>query len=239
MYTKGMTFSLSEGKSRFSGVRCEVVALFADLRLFSDWSIRAPLDQVAEVMKVQYERMIQISNDQHPAFHKMLGDGFLLLWEEDSEMDATLCLQLALDAAFELHKKYWHFACALSYEVPPGFGVGISVGQAIKVEPETFLAELNEVDFLGYPLNCAARMQALAGAFEIAVCSTTRQRISRRPADLLCQDPAFQRELRDPSKLECERARNMRGLNTGDQTGFGYLSWPAVQRKLWGASCAT
>lgn len=49
-------------------------------------------------------------------------------------------------------------------DVPSGYGIGIAAGDAVLPQPETFLAEFNEIDFVGYPLNCAARLQTLASA---------------------------------------------------------------------------
>ena len=162
MYTKDVNFALASGSSSLMGTEADVVVLFADLRGFSTWSKSASLKDVGEVIKVQYECVIQICNDHHHCFHKFLGDGFLLLWEIDRDIDLTLCLQRALDAAFHIHKKYWFFAKDAGIKVPDGYGLGISIGRAIRIQPETFIKEMNEIDFLGYTLNCAARMQALS-----------------------------------------------------------------------------
>ena len=64
------------------------------------------------------------------------------------------CIMQALDAAFEIHKKYWYLAKEVPYGTPCRYGIGIAIGEAIRVQPETFLQQMNELDFLGYPLNC-------------------------------------------------------------------------------------
>jgi adenylate cyclase len=133
MYTKGANFTIVDGDSNLSGVRSQVVVLFADLRGFSTWCNSASLEQVSEVIKIQYERVIQICNDFHHSFHKFLGDGFLLLWEPDAELNLTVCAKHALDASVEVHKKYWYLAQDLSYETPLGYGIGLSLGSAIRI----------------------------------------------------------------------------------------------------------
>jgi class 3 adenylate cyclase len=182
---------------------------------------------VGDVIKTQYERVIQITNDQHPVFHKFLGDGFLLLWESDQDMDSQLCLKFALEAAFEIHKKFWYFARALPYEAPRGYGIGIAIGSAIRIQPETFLKEMNEVDFLGYPLNCGARMQSFSVPFGVTLCSSTVARINESPDDFLCPSvPGFRKILKAPTPAALKKAKFANGLLPRDRTEFRHLVWP-------------
>jgi len=234
MYTKGVDFTLASGKSKLSGAKSDVVVLFADLRGFSTWCNEAEIANVAEVITVQYERVIQVCNDFHHHFHKFLGDGFLLLWEADTEMDSTVCLKHALGAVFEIHKKYWYLAKELGYKAPAGYGIGLSIGQAIRIQPETFIKEMNEVDFLGYPLNCSARMQSLAEPFGTTVCSATAARLAGAPNEFLYpNEPVFLRRLRKPTPAALEKAKGMKGLKPEDRVGFRYLTWPHGQASLW------
>jgi class 3 adenylate cyclase len=234
MYTKNVKFTLTSGKSDLSGTKADVVVLFADIRGFSNWcNSAADLADVGRLIKAQYERVVQISNDQHPSFHKFLGDGFLLLWEIDEEMDSALSLNLAIDAAFEIHKKFWYFAKELA-SAPVGYGIGISMGSAVRIQPETVLQEMNEIDFLGYPLNCGARMQSLSGPYGVTLCSSTVARINQNREDFLCLGiPAFLRELHVPSIVALEKAKVANGLLPKDRTEFRHLTWPSCQPKLW------
>lgn len=79
MYTKTSDFTLTQGDSTLSGEAVQVVALFSDIRGFSDWCETQSPENAAELMKIQYERVIQICADYYRVFHKFLGDGFLLL----------------------------------------------------------------------------------------------------------------------------------------------------------------
>jgi class 3 adenylate cyclase len=237
MYTKGISFTAVNGDSELTGVRSDVVVLFADLRGFSTWCISASLEQVSEVIKIQYERVIQICSDFHHTFHKFLGDGFLLLWEPDADLNLTVCVKHALDASIEVHKKYWYLVKELKYKTPLGYGIGLSVGSAIRIQPETFIKEMNEVDFLGYPLNCSARMQSLADPFGTTICSTLAGLLERNRDEFLYpNERVFRRELHIPSSAALSRARSMKGLQSKDKTDFRYLTWPHIQDSLWGVN---
>lgn len=185
-------------------------------------------------MKAQIERVIQICNDHHHHFHKFLGDGFVLIWEADNTLTIDDCLRHALDAAFHLHKKYWYLSMDVSYPTPSGYGIGISLGEAVRIQPETCLIEMNEVDFVGYPLNCAARMQALAAGYGTVMCSTAVKKIQRDPKQFLYPNtPAFRRSLILPSDGSLKKAANMKGLRSEDRSGFTYLSFVDSQERLW------
>lgn len=234
MYVKNATLTLSDGNSSIAGRRVNVVALFCDLRGFSNWCESVEIEQVESLMRTQFERVIQICNDHHHDFHKFLGDGFVLVWEESEERSLHACLAQALDAAFHLHKKFWYLSKDSEHELPPGYGIGISVGEAVLLQPETFLAELNEIDFVGYPLNCAARFQTLANAYGTVLCSNAVALIESNDRDLLYESiSAFQRILFPPNQQALEKAASMKGLRETDRTGFKYLVFGAGYSGLW------
>jgi len=237
MYTKGIDFTAVNGDSKLSGVQSDVVVLFADLRGFSTWCTSASLEQVAEIIKIQYERVIQICNDFHHTFHKFLGDGFLLLWEPDADLNLNVCVKHALDASAEVHKKYWYLVKDLKYKAPLGYGIGMSLGHAIRIQPETFIKEMNEIDFLGYPLNCSARMQSLADPYGTTICSALAGLLESNCDEFLYpNEPIFRRELHAPSPAALTRAQSMKGLQSKDRTDFRYLTWPHMQSSLWRAN---
>jgi class 3 adenylate cyclase len=234
MYVKNSTLTLSDGKSSVTGRRVKIVALFCDLRGFSNWCDSVKIEQVESLMRTQFERVIQICTDHHHDFHKFLGDGFVLVWEESDETSIQACLAHAVDAAFDLHKKYWYLSQEIGYGLPSGYGIGISVGEAVLLQPETFLSELNEIDFVGYPLNCAARMQTLANAYGTVLCSGASDVIEADNRALLYDGvPAFTRVLLPPSQGALERAASMKGLRERDRSGFKYLVFDSARAKLW------
>jgi class 3 adenylate cyclase len=232
MYSK-KTLTLTDGHSSITGEKIGVVVLYADFRGFSNWLLNQPTENAATnaatLIKIEYERVIQICNDHHPCFHKFLGDGFLLLWEADENLSLDDCFRHALDAAFHTHKTYFYAAkeFSSSFAPPAGMGIGISLGEAIRIQPETFLEEMNEVDFLGYPMNCGARMQSLSGVFETTLCSACVHLISGDAANFLYpKTPGFRRTLISPSENTLQKANGMNGLSHSDRTEFMHLGWP-------------
>src|SRR6266702_5420205 len=111
-------------------------------------------DQVAKVVEICYERVHQIHVDFLHSFHKLLGDGFLLVWEIDDFRDnernechrACGALACAINAAFEIHKKYFYLRRSLPFSSPAGLGIGITVGSAYRLRLRTLLSNLDEDD---------------------------------------------------------------------------------------------
>lgn len=229
MYVKNRTLTLTDGKSSIAGTRLKVVALFCDLRGFSSWCESVEIDKVESLMRTQFERVIQVCNDHHHDFHKFLGDGFVLVWEESDEVPLHLCMAHAIDAAFHLHKKFWYLSQESDHTLPPGYGIGICTGDAVLVQPETFLAELNEIDFVGYPLNCAARMQTLATAYGTVLSADAVDLVSS--ADWPHTD--YKRFLLPPNDAALEKAAGMKGLKDKDRKDFRYLIFGAGYSALW------
>jgi class 3 adenylate cyclase len=234
MYKRSSAFSVSpQGHQRF-GVRSRIVALFADMRGFSNWSETQPLDHVAELVQLQFGQVSQICEDHHQPFQKFLGDGLVLLWELESEDDLPRCLANAIDATFELHTSYAALAQSLPYPVPAGYGVGISMGEAIRIQLEPFLSESSEVDFVGYPLNCAARMQTLASGFGTVVCASTAAVLQGAPDRFLgALAPGFGRRLVAPPQEMIARAAETKGLKSADRAGFQYLTFVNGEEWVW------
>lgn len=234
MYLKNAKLTLTEGHSAVAGRRVNVVALFCDLRGFSSWCERVDLNQVEALMRAQFEQVLQICNDHHNDFHKFLGDGFVMVWEESDDISLHTCLARALDASFTLHKKYWHLSREEMTDVPPGYGIGIAAGEAVLLQPETFLAELNEIDFVGYPLNCAARLQTLSGAYGTVLGTSAVDLVRREDSGLLYKaESAFRRSLLPPNAAGLNKAAGMKGLRDQDRTGFHHLVFDGGVRNLW------
>lgn len=234
MYRRHPAFNLAPGSHQRFGVHSRVVALFADMRGFSNWSESQPLDHVADLVRLQFGQVMQLCEDHHFPFHKYLGDGFVLLWEMENGDDLARCLANALNSTFDLHKGYATLTKSLPYPAPAGYGVGISIGEAIRIQLEPDMSESSEVDFVGYPLNCAARMQTLASGFGTAVCFSTAHVIQGHPDRYLRTTvPGFGRQLLEPSPEMMRRAAITKGLKPADRTGFRFLSFVEGQEWLW------
>lgn len=234
MDLKNTKFSIINEPQKVTGKKAEIVVLYADMRDFSDWSFSVSPDQVAEVVQIQYERVIQLAQDYKHSFHKFLGDGFLLIWEISDHGSIADTLHWALGAAFEIHKKYWHVSKKLGYPTPNGLGIGISCGDVVKVQPETFIRELNEPDFVGYPMNCGARLQSLAGPYGVVLDSNGAEVASNNKNRVLRESNSVSRlSLIDPTKKALQKARSVKGLKERDTVGFKYVIWQHLQNNLW------
>ena len=234
MDLKNIKFSIINEPLKVTGEKAEIVVLYADIRNFSDWSFSVSPDQVAEVVQIQYERVIQLAQDYKHSFHKFLGDGFLLIWETSDHGSIADALQWALGAAFEIHKKYWYTSKDLGYPTPNGLGTGISCGEVVKVQPETFIRELNEPDFVGYPMNCGARLQSLAGPYGVVLDSKgVESAINNNDKVLRENDSVTGLSLLDPTPNALRRASSFKGLIKRDKVGFKYVVWPNLQNHLW------
>jgi len=234
MYKRTSALGLATRSHQRFGARSHVVAMFADMRGFSNWSETQPLDDVADLVKLQFGYVMQLCDDFQQPFQKFLGDGFVLLWELESDEDLPRCLASALDATFELHKGYATLAQTLPYSAPTGYGVGISIGEAIRIQHEPHLNTTSEVDFVGYPLNCAARMQTLASGFGTAVCASTVVALQADPERYLGSlMPSCSRRLLTPPQDMLDRAAVTKGLKPADREGFRHLSFVNGEEWLW------
>ncbi|MDP3142613.1 MAG: adenylate/guanylate cyclase domain-containing protein [Candidatus Omnitrophota bacterium] len=234
MDLKKSKFTVTNKPLKATGQIVEIVVLYADIRNFSEWANSASPVQVAELVEIEYERVVQLAQDYKHSFHKFLGDGFLLIWETSDFGSIADALHFATGAAFEIHKKYWYVSKDLGYCAPKGLGVGIACGKAVKVLPETFIKELNELDFVGYPMNCGARLQSLSGPYGVVLDSNGVEAAAENSGRVLRNgNSVLELSLLDPTPKALEKASSLKGLTKRDRLGFKYLIWPELQNKLW------
>ncbi len=234
MYLKQHSLTLTSSETFIHGEKLDVIVVYADLRGFAQWSLGSTQNQITRVIEVVYDRVIQLAFFYKHTFHKFLGDGFVLIWEVKDHSSRTEALHWALEAAFEIHKRYWYIARDLQFPSPLGFGIGISCGEVIRIDPDTFIPELNEPDFVGYPMNSGARMQKLAGPYGTvldSVCAEIAEH--HRPRILRENNPVLSLELIKPHNKAVSLANTLTGLSEDDIYGFRYVIWPYVKNALW------
>jgi len=234
MYLKRNALTLSDKQSLIHGEKVDVIAVYADLRDFAEWSLTSSAGEVTRIIEIVYDRVIQLAFFYKHTFHKFLGDGFLLIWEVNDHGSRAEALHWALAASFEIHKRYWYIASRLTFPSPTGFGIGIACGEVVRIDPETFIPELNEPDFVGYPMNCGARLQKLAGPYGTVLDSRgvdialgCPDRVLRQKNDILRLD------LVKPNNKSIALADKFTGLHENDIFGFRYVTWPYVKDALW------
>jgi class 3 adenylate cyclase len=234
MYLRNNSLSISSRTTSIRGERENAVIAYADLRGFAHWSLKASPEQVTRVIEVVYDRVIQLSFFYRHTFHKFLGDGFLLIWEEKDHGSLAEALRWALAASFEIHKRYWYIARQLSFPSPLGFGIGVSCGEVIRIDPETFVPEINEPDFVGYPMNSGSRLQKLAGPYGTVLDRRGVREAMMNPARVLrSENPVLRLELIKPNNKAVSLADKFTGLHEEDVFGFQYVTWPYVKDALW------
>ncbi len=234
MYLKQHSLTVSDRQSLIRGEKLDVVVVYADLRNFAQWSLSMTAMEVTRIIEIVYDRVIQLAFFYKHAFHKFLGDGFVLIWEVKDHGSRPEALRWALAASFEIHKRYWYIARRLNFPSPTGFGIGISTGEVVRIDPETFIPDLNEADFVGYPMNSGSRLQKLAGPYgtvldyaSVTVAENYPDRVLRAKNDIL------RLELIKPNNKSIALADKFSGLHEDDVFGFRYVVWPYVKQALW------
>ena len=104
----------------------------------------------------------------------------------------------------------------------------------VRIDPETFVPELNEPDFVGYPMNSGARLQKLAGPFGTVVDHNAVKVATEHPARVLREgNHVLQLELVKPNNKAIALADKFTGLHENDIFGFRYVTWPYIKDALW------
>jgi class 3 adenylate cyclase len=219
-----------EKKSR--GFKTRIIVLYADIRDFSSWSTSAQPNHVAKLVEICYERVHQLHLDYHHNFHRLLGDGFLLVWKtaEFAHYDASKChdsagaLSEAIGAALEIHKKYFYLRRHLSFPTPMGFGISITLGVGYRVRLRTNLSNLSEDDYVGPSMNTGARLQKVAGPYEIVLDPSAAKVCQACSRELLRTDmPGLELEVVKPPQSALAKAASLKGLRRRDRLGCRYL----------------
>jgi class 3 adenylate cyclase len=149
-------------------VNVEVAAMFFDLRGSTQWA-----DEVAEkefhhvkffIDELRDWAWEQASSSEQgpPKLVKFLGDGFMYVWEVPKvavRKNANTVAKLAYDLSAEYLSwvKEAEVTQKFPWGTPEALGVGVDIGHAIRL---TFEGGFN--DYLGSPMNIAAKMQNLA-----------------------------------------------------------------------------
>ena len=159
--------SPNHGENEPSSERVLGFVLFADLRGFSDWSLKTAPEHTTELYDLISQGVVNMFVDYHYDYWKLLGDGVMLIWEGNSnESDAA---DAAIGAAHEIHSRYFSFKENAPYETPSGFGIAICGGFVTKYQSRTFFETIILQDYIGPVVNQAARLQTLARPGQVLV----------------------------------------------------------------------
>lgn len=144
----------------------KIVAMFLDLRGATQWErdvVRGNLEYVGKFIDELREWALthtSVPPLSNPTLVKFLGDGYLLVWEVADDSMITKRFNAVVSSAYALQENYPAWARdtpSIWMGAPRAIGIGIDLGSALRI---TF--ENGSVDYVGSPVNNAAKMQDLA-----------------------------------------------------------------------------
>jgi class 3 adenylate cyclase len=146
----------------------QVVTMFFDLRGSTQWAHKTAgkdfsyvKDFINELREWALEQ-VSAPPQGRPNLIKFLGDGFMFVWEVPRPLlkDTSNAIIKLADNMCTNYQQWINedsFKQQFPWGVPVGIGLGVDVGPAIR-----FTFENGTDDYLGAPLNIAAKMQNLA-----------------------------------------------------------------------------
>jgi class 3 adenylate cyclase len=141
-----------------SGTSELIVAIFIDVRGFSQWSKTVESPDTAMFIKRVYSRIV---DEYFPsaAFFKPTGDGLLVIVKYDEKTLKTV-VQSCVSSSMKLCADFKNFCKddpMINFPVPPNIGVGLSRGTACRLSSGHKI-----LDYSGRLLNLASRLNDLA-----------------------------------------------------------------------------
>ena len=140
----------------------------------------------------------------------------------------------ALDAAFQIHKKYWYLAQEVPYGTPCGYGIGIAIGEAIRVQPESLFLQEMEINSTSWDIHSIVQRGCEAFAETTGTASGKGHEGSSELQKIkYASEPAFTRVLQSPSPEALRKAPLMKGLHRAERTEFTASRLATLQALLW------
>ncbi len=152
---------------KLGGERKEMTVLFADVRGFTKFCERSPVEDIAPRLNELHEKMTQIIWRHDGTLDKYMGDGIMAFWgaplpQKDHARRAVLA---ALDMTVELSRMRpsWE-----SRGVEP-FSMGIGINTGMMVVGNMGSNEFWNYTVLGDEVNLAARLEGLTRSHQVDV----------------------------------------------------------------------
>ena len=163
------------GEDSLKPHRCEITAVFLDLRGFTAFTDRADPDEVLELLRSYHAALGRTVDEFGGTLEHFAGDGMMIFFNDPVPVDRPA--ERAVRMAIQLQKDFEPIAGAwekLGHQV--GLGIGISQGEAtlgvIGFEQRWEYAAIGNVP------NLAARLCGQAGAGEIVLDAQTEQDVA-------------------------------------------------------------
>jgi class 3 adenylate cyclase len=148
-----------------SEVRNNALVLCVDVRNFSDFLCSHAEDAVFKLIKEFTSNLLSCINQfgYGCSYYKLMGDGAFVIWDETNEK--------SINEALSIFDSYTEFLNEELFKPFEGLGLGGALvsEQVFKYEISAELSELKYRDYVGYGINLACRLQALAQANELVL----------------------------------------------------------------------
>jgi len=150
----------------YLGKACNnALVLCVDVRGFSDFFCSQPDATVFKLIKEFTSNLLSCINQVSYgcSYYKFLGDGVLVIWDESNEN--------SIKEALDIFDYYTVFLNEELFKPFPSLGLAGALVQekVFKYEISAELSQLKYRDYVGYGINLACRLQALAGSNEMVL----------------------------------------------------------------------
>lgn len=161
----------------------KALVLCVDVRNFSDFLCSQPDDIVFKLIKEFTSNLLSCINQfgYGCSYYKFLGDGVLVIWDETNEQ--------SIQEALYIFDSYIDFLDEELFKPFDNLGLGGALvkEKVFKYEISAEVSQLKYRDYVGYGINLACRLQALASASQLvlnkklAVTNLVPYRIDKTP----------------------------------------------------------
>lgn len=146
-------------------VKPDALVLCVDLRNFSDFLCSHDEDEVFALIKDFTSNLLSCVNQYGYgcSYYKLMGDGAIVIWDRFDEASSR--------EALSVFDSYAEFVAEDLFRPYPDLGLAgaLVVEKVFKYEISAEASQLKYRDYVGYGINLACRLQALARKGELAV----------------------------------------------------------------------
>ena len=146
-------------------VKEKALVLCVDVRNFSDFLCSNDEGDVFKLIKDFTSNLLSCVNQfgYGCSYYKLMGDGAIVIWDETDET--------AVAGALEVFDSYTVFLNEELFKPYPGLGLAgaLVMDKVFKYEISAEASQLKYRDYVGYGINLACRLQALAAADELVI----------------------------------------------------------------------
>ena len=146
-------------------VKAQALVLCVDIRNFSDFLCCHDEEDVFRLIKDFTSNLLSCVNQYgyECSYYKLMGDGAIIIWDETNEDSVS--------AAIQVFDSYTEFLNEELFKNTPGLSMAgaLVCDKVFKYEISAEASQLKYRDYVGYGINLACRIQALAKGNELVI----------------------------------------------------------------------